>query len=191
MDKSQLRKEIKSLLAAMTPQTRAEKSKAITRFVVDSEPFKTASVVMAYLPLPVEVDTTAMILAAWQQGKSVVVPKIMPQQRHIVPVEIYSLEHGLESDQMGIKNPVSGVPAPYEDIDLVITPGLGFDRQGNRLGRGAAYYDKFFAVSGMRAAKWAVCFGRQLCPAVPHEAHDVPVDAVVTENEIIFCDAES
>jgi len=187
MDKSQLRKDIKSRLAAMTPQARAEKSKAIARFVLDSDPFKTASVVMAFLPLPEEVDTTAMILAAWQQGKSVVVPKILPQQRHIIPVEIHSLEHGLELDRMGIRNPISGTPVPYADIDLVITPGLGFDRQGKRLGRGGAYYDKFFAVSGLRAAKWAVCFSEQLCPAIPVDAHDIPVDAVVTEHEVIQC----
>jgi 5-formyltetrahydrofolate cyclo-ligase len=88
---------------------------------------------------------------------------------------------------MGLRNPINGVPVPYEEIDLVVTPGLGFDRQGNRIGRGGSFYDRFFTVNKIRAAKWGIAFGKQLCDSVVHDASDVPVDAVVTEDGIIVC----
>lgn len=190
MDKAQLRRQIRQRLAQLTPQERAEKSRLICRQIISSPTFQTASVVMAFMSMPTEVDTSGIILAAWQQGKTVVVPKILSEQRHIIPVEINSLEKGFESDKMGILNPISGVPWPFEDIDLVITPGLGFDRQGNRLGRGGGYYDKFLSEPKLHAAKWAVCFEMQLVDQVPHEPKDVPVDAIVTEKEIIYCNRQ-
>lgn len=105
----------------------------------------------------------------------------------MIPVEISSLDTGIEKDQRGLRTPVAGVPVPFDDIDLVVTPGLGFDRQGNRLGRGGAYYDRFFAMHKVRAVKWGVGFSEQLYPEIPHNGHDVPMDAVVTEQGVIVC----
>lgn len=187
MDKNQLRRELKSRLAQIPPQERSEKSRKICGYLLESETFQSASVVMLFLSLPHEVDTTPLILNAWQHGKSVVVPKVSWEQRHIIPVEITSLETGIQQDKMGLRNPVSGAPVPFDDIDLVVTPGLGFDRRGNRLGRGGAYYDRFFSTHNIRAAKWGVGFSEQLCPEIPHNGHDVSMDAVVTEQEVIRC----
>jgi 5-formyltetrahydrofolate cyclo-ligase len=187
MDKDQMRRELKGRLAQICPEERIEKSRRICGFVLDSEPFHSASAVMLFLSLPHEVDTTALILAAWQRDKTVVVPKVSWEQRHMIPVEITSLETGLQEDRMGLRNPISGTPVPYEDIDLVVTPGLGFDRQGHRLGRGGSYYDRFFLLHNVKAAKWGVGFSEQLCPDVPHEEHDVPMDVVVTEQGVIRC----
>lgn len=187
MDKDQMRRELKARLALMRPEERIEKSRRICDLLIAAEPFQSASVVMLFLSLPHEVDTTPLILWAWQHGKSVVVPKVSWEQRHIIPVEITSLETGLTQDRMGLRNPVSGLPVPFEDIDLVVAPGLGFDRQGNRLGRGGAYYDRFFSTHNIRAAKWAVCFSEQLRPKIPYNGHDVPMDAIVTEQEVIPC----
>lgn len=186
-DKAQMRRELKSRLAQIRPEDRIEKSRRICGYILDSEPYRSASVVMLFLSLPHEVDTTPLILAAWQQGKTVAVPKMSWEQRHMIPVEITSLETGLQEDRMGLRNPVSGAPVPYEDIDLVVTPGLGFDRHGNRLGRGGAYYDRFFSMHPVTAAKWGVGFSEQLCPEIPHDQNDVPVDAVVTEQGVIHC----
>jgi 5-formyltetrahydrofolate cyclo-ligase len=105
----------------------------------------------------------------------------------MIPVELTSLETGLKTDERGLRNPANGIPIPFQEIDLVITPGLGFDRQGNRLGRGGAYYDTFFAHKQMTAVRWAVGFSVQICDEVPHDQSDAPMDAVVTENEIIMC----
>lgn len=187
MSKAQFRQELKHRLATMTPAARDEKSRNICTSVVDAKPFQKAGVVMMFLSLPHEVDTAGMILAAWRQGKTVAVPKISWEQRHMIAVEVTSLETGLKNDRMGLRTPVSGQPVPFDDIDLVITPGLGFDRAGNRLGRGGAYYDRFFSEHAAAVAKWGVCFAEQLCPEVPHTDADVPMDVIVTDREVIYC----
>jgi 5-formyltetrahydrofolate cyclo-ligase len=186
-DKAQLRRELKARLARIRPEDRVEKSRRICGYVLQSQPYQSAAGVMLFLSMPHEVDTTPLILAAWQDGKTVVVPKVSWEQRHIIPVEINSLETGLEKDKMGLRTPISGVPVPYEEIDLIIVPGLGFDRQGNRLGRGGSYYDRFFAAHAIKAPKWGVCFSEQICPEIPHNERDVPMDAIVCEEGIIHC----
>lgn len=136
MDKSQLRREIAVRLQQLTEQTRAEKSRKICQYLIQNDAFKSAHTVMVYLSLAHEVDTTSVILQCWQQEKTVVVPKISWQQRHMIPIEINSLETGISAGVSGLRNPTTGVPMPLEDIDLVVTPGMAFDRKGNRLGRG-------------------------------------------------------
>lgn len=187
MDKDALRHEIKKRLAQMSPEDRIAKSKQICGLIVDTDTFQKASVVMMFLSLPHEVDTTPMILHAWQQGKTVAVPKVSWEQRHMIPIELKSLETGLTTEKTGLRMPSNGVPVPFDEIDLVITPGLGFDRHGNRLGRGGAFYDTFFTDHKITAARWGIAFREQLCDAVPHDENDVPIDAVVTEDEVIIC----
>jgi len=187
MEKSALRHELKKRLVQMSREDRVAKSKQICGWVINSDIFQSASVVMMFLSLPHEVDTTPLILSAWQQGKTVAVPKISWEQRHMIPVEITSLETGLKTESMGLRTPTNGVPVPFDEIDLVITPGLGFDKNGNRLGRGGAFYDNFFKHKKITAARWAVAFSQQVCDEIPHDDSDIPIDAVVTENEIIIC----
>ena len=145
MDKRQLRQAVRDNLAGMTEEQRIEKSKNVCRNFVQTEQFRKASVVMVYLSLPHEVDTTEAILHAWQMGKSVAVPRISWQQRRMIAVEINSLETGLSTSASGLRGPATGVPMPFEEIDFVVTPALGFDRKGNRLGRGGAFFVRCFS----------------------------------------------
>ena len=187
MEKSALRHEIKQRLVQMSKEDRIAKSKQICERIIDAPVFRKATVVMMYLSMPHEVDTTLLILSAWQQGKTVAVPKVSWQQRHMLPVELTSLETGLKTEQMGLRTPTNAIPIPFDQIDLIITPGLGFDKNGNRLGRGGAFYDNFFKHEKITAARWAVAFSGQIYDEIPNDDSDVPIDAVVTENEIIIC----
>ena len=141
---------------------------------------------MMYLSLPHETDTSDAILSAWQLGKIVVVPKISWQQRHMIPVLINSLETGFSTDVAGLRNPTTGTPMPFEDIDLVITPALGVDKKGNRLGRGGSYYDRFFANEKLRAVRCAFVFAEQVIDSIPAGDHDKQVDLLVTDNKVIY-----
>ena len=187
MEKSALRHEIKQRLAQMDKKQRVVKSKQICERIIDTDLFRKSSVVMAYLAMPHEVDLTLLILHAWQQGKTVAVPKVSWEQRHMIPIEITSLETGIKKNGHGLQNPVNGTPIPFDQINLIVTPGLGFDKSGNRLGRGGAYYDNFFKHEKIVAARWAVAFSQQIYDQIPHDENDVAVDAVVTENELIIC----
>jgi 5-formyltetrahydrofolate cyclo-ligase len=141
---------------------------------------------MMFLSLPHEVDTSEAILHAWQLGKAVAVPKISWQQRHMIPVQISSLETGFSTGASGLRNPIAGVPVPFGEIDLVVTPALGFDKKGNRLGRGGSYYDRFFANAELKAPRCGFAFAEQLVDSVPVTEHDEAVDILVTDERITY-----
>jgi len=188
MDKAQLRRDLKKRLAAMSPQQRACKSRKASEHLISTRQFQDASIVMLFLSMPTEIDTSDAILHAWQLGKTVAVPRMFREPEHMLPVVINSLETGLATDSRGLRNPTAGPPVPFADIDLVVTPGLAFDGAGNRLGRGGAYYDKFFAHEQLRACRCGFAFAEQLVDSVPVVEHDQPVDMLVTDREILHFD---
>ncbi len=186
MDKARLRRDLQEQLAEMTPQQRSAKSHAACQRLIETAEFQKASVVMMYLSLPHEVDTSEAILHAWQMEKAVVVPKVSWEQRHMIPVRIHSLETGISTGISGLRNPVTGEPIPPEEIDLVVAPALGFDRRGNRLGRGGSYYDRFFANPALPASRCGFAFAEQVVDSVPAIEHDEPVDFLVTDEEVLY-----
>ncbi len=183
--------KLQKCLLEMSEEERSEKSQKACQNLVSTPQFQGASTVMMYLSLPHEVDTSEVVLYAWQLGKTVVVPKISWQQRHMIPVQISSLETGFSTEVAGLRNPVTGVPMPIEEIDLVVAPALGFDRKGNRLGRGASFYDRFFANEQLKAARCGFAFTEQLVDSVPVEERDEPVDFLVTDKEILYFNPDS
>jgi 5-formyltetrahydrofolate cyclo-ligase len=85
----------------------------------------------------------------------------------MIPVRINSLETGFSTEATGLRNPITGVPIPIKEIDLVVAPALGFDREGNRLGRGGSYYDRFFANEVLKASRCGFVFSEQIIDSVP------------------------
>jgi len=187
MDKAQLRRQLQNRLLAISSEQRSEKSRKACRNLLSISQFQSASTIMMYLSLPHEADTSEAILHAWQLGKVVAVPKISWQQRHMMPVQIHSLETGFSTSSSGLRNPIAGLPMPLEEIDLVVTPALGFDRKGNRLGRGGSHYDSFFANAELNAARCGFGFAEQIIETIPVTEHDEPVEFLVTDEEIIYC----
>jgi len=186
MDKTQLRQELQNCLLQLSEKERAEKSRKACQNLISTQQFQDASAIMMYLSLPHEVDTSEAILHAWQLGKTVVVPKISWQQRHMIPVQINSLETGFSTEVSGLRNPITGVPIPFEEIDLVVAPALGFDRKGNRLGRGGSYYDRFFTNKQLKACRCGFAFAEQVVDSIPVTDSDQPVDLLVTDEEVIY-----
>ena len=186
MDKEQLRSQLQKSLLAIPSEQRSEKSRKACQNLISTPQFQSSVSIMIYLSLPHEVDTSEAILHAWQLGKSVAVPKISWQQRRMIAVEINSLETGFSTSASGLRDPVMGVPMPFEEIDLVVTPALGFDRKGNRLGRGCSYYDRFFADEKFRASKCGFAFAEQVVDSIPVTSTDVPVDFLVTDEEVMY-----
>lgn len=186
MDKAGWRKQFQSVLLQMSPEKRAAKSKKACRSLVETEIFQKAGAIMVYLSLPHEVNTSDLVLCAWQLGKTVVAPRISWQQRHMIPVEIKTLDTGFSMEKGGLRNPVDGMPMPFKEIDLVITPGLGFDKKGNRLGRGGSYYDRFFTNEELKAVRCGLAFDEQFVDSVPIDESDVPMDMLVTDKNVVY-----
>ena len=170
----------------MTAEQLCEKSKKARQNLIETPQVQQAKVIMAFMSLPHEVDTAGFILYGWQNCKTIAVPKVSWQQRHMIPVQINSLETGISIEAGGLKNPVTGTPVLIEDIDLVVTPGLAFDKKGNRLGRGGSYYDRFFRNDKLRAIKCGLCFAEQVVDSVPTHGHDESIDMLVTDEEVIY-----
>ncbi len=191
IDKGQLRVNLQKCLFAIPSEQRAEKSRKACQNLISTLQFQNASAVMMYLSMPYEVDTSEAILHAWQLGKEVCVPKISWQQRHMIPVRINSLETGFSIEVAGLRNPVTGMPVPFEEIDLVVTPALGFDRKGHRLGRGGSYYDRFFTNHELKAYKCGLAFAEQVVDSVPVTSTDVLMDFLVTDEEVVYFNLNS
>jgi len=136
---------------------------------------------MVFLSLPTEIDTTPLVLRAWQDQKRVLAPKLSWEQRRMLPIEIRSLTDDLSDSMLGIREPASGIPMPIETIDLVIVPGLAFDQYGNRLGRGRGFYDRFLAHPEYRGWTCALSLEEQVVDHVPAGPLDRPMDMLVTD----------
>src|SRR4030065_599896 len=101
MDKPQLRRELQHKLLALQPEQRDRKSRQACERLVATEQFQNASTVMLFVSFPYEVDTSEAILNAWQLGKTVAVPKVSWEHKHMIPVQIKSLETGFSTDAGG------------------------------------------------------------------------------------------
>ena len=139
---------------------------------------------MVFLSLPTEVDTSHLVLRAWQDRKRVLAPKVSWNQRRMLPVEIRSLTDDLAVSGMGVREPVAGIPYPVSMIDLVVVPGLGFDEYGNRLGRGRGFYDRFLAHPEFKGTACALAFEEQVTSSIPVGPLDRRVDLLVTEAKV-------
>ena len=136
---------------------------------------------MVFLSLPTEIDTTSLVLHAWRDMKRVLAPKVSWEQRRMLPIEIKSLSDNVSESPLGIREPAQGVPFPVANIDLVIVPGLGFDRFGNRIGRGRGFYDRFLAHRDWHGTACALALEEQFVPEVPTTELDMRVDMLVTD----------
>lgn len=182
--KKELRQRLRKLITEIPAQELETKSLRACHRLFEQPEYIRAEVVMVFLSLPSEVDTSPLVLRAWQDRKRVLAPKVSWGQRRMLPVEIRSLADDLTVSSLGIREPISGIPFPVSTLDLVIVPGLGFDEYGQRLGRGRGFYDRFLAHPDFKGVACAMAFEEQLVPKVPVGPLDRPVDMLVTDKEV-------
>jgi 5-formyltetrahydrofolate cyclo-ligase len=183
--KSILRRELRAKLAGMSDADRSSKSRIICALLTHTAEWRASRIIMLYLSMPTEVDTTALALRAWQEGKTVVVPKVSWDQKRMLPVEITSLSNDtMTTTGPGIREPITGKPVPVSLLDLVVVPGLGFSQTGYRIGRGMGFYDRFLAQDGFLGLSCGVAFDEQLLPVLPLLEHDIPLSMLVTDRGV-------
>lgn len=182
--KKELRQRLRSLLASITPEQRHARSTRACRLLMEQPEYQRAEVIMLFLSLPTEVETTSLVLQAWEDRKRVLAPRVSWDQRRMIPVEIRSLEQDVVQTVTGPPEPIKGVPFPIEYIDLVVVPALGFDLLGNRLGRGRGFYDRFLAVPDFQATSCGLAFEDQVVPTLPIGPNDMQVDMLVTDQKV-------
>lgn len=165
----------------MSPADRKAASERAVQKLLNNERFAQARQIFCYVSMPEEVDTHGLIRRCLTDGKSVAVPRVAVKAGAIEARRIECWEGMFVPGPFGILEPNPAV-APLMDpkrIDCVIVPGLAFDPEGYRLGRGKGYYDRFLAAMGPRAARLALAFECQRVDKVPHDEHDERVHLVL------------
>jgi 5-formyltetrahydrofolate cyclo-ligase len=141
-----------------------------------------ARTVAAYCSLPTEPH----VLTPWPERKTVLLPRIEGDRLELHEV---SGPEDLVEGKFGIAEPRADTPRAGAEADFILVPGLAFDPQGGRLGRGGGFYDRFLA--GFRGVKVGVCFAELVVDEIPMEAHDIRMDFVATSEGIICCGPEN
>lgn len=183
-EKKELRKQVKDELTALKLPLYEEWSLGIARQLYEDEDWKNASTVAITISRSPEVDTFQIIRKAWEQGKRVVIPKCESESRSMDFRQLTRFTQ-LESVYFGLYEPIVSETESVnqEDIDLVIVPGLAFDKSGYRLGFGGGYYDRFLA--NYHGKKLSLAFEKQIVNHVPREKHDIPVGKIIANHEVI------
>ncbi len=181
--KQSLREELAQRRKAMSPDfidTRGLKVQA--RFLATPY-YANARTVALYAPIRGEVPTRDILTAAIADGKVVCYPLSHVHGR-ILSFRAITSELQLEPGRLGVREPSNASELiPVDQIDLFVVPGLGFSREGKRLGRGGGYYDATLKAASPRSRRVGLAFSEQLVEALPATEEDVEMDLVVTEAE--------
>jgi 5-formyltetrahydrofolate cyclo-ligase len=184
-DKATLRREVLADFATIPAADRAAWSETIARTVLALPEVRASNgALMAFLSMRDELDTTPLLCGALDAGLAVYSPCTSRRGRRLVPTRLEAVDAVCDG-AYGIREPACAETAEPVDLGVVIVPAVAFDRRGYRLGRGGGYYDRFLAQLSASAVTCGVVFSRHVLAEVPVEPHDLAVDLVVTEREVI------
>lgn len=182
--KKKLRERILTFLREQPVTVRSQKSSQISCKLLKSKEFVESQIILFYASFDGEVETFEMMKQAKKLGKVVVLPVVDRSQKKIIPSVVQSLEDSLGLNIYGIKEPdlKNTNMVNVDDIDLVLVPGVAFDKQNRRVGRGGGYYDRFLTALPQKTPKIGLAFDFQILDSLNGvvEDHDVPVSWVLT-----------
>lgn len=160
-------------------------SQSIYHRLIGSKFYENSNTIMTFISFKDEVDTHRLIKNSLKIGKRVTVPITYPETKEIKPSEILSFDE-LEIGFYNILTPKKDYIRLIkpEEIDLILVPGLAFDRRGYRVGYGGGYYDRFLEKYP-NITTIGICFDLQIIEELPKEDFDIPVDFIITEKEFI------
>lgn len=180
--KSELKESILKKRDSLPKEDILERSRKIQKNLFSLSQYSNSKTAMFFVSFNSEVHTHDMIIEALK-SKTVVVPKVTHHE--IEPSVIIDFDN-LVPARFGILEPIDTMRIAYKNIGLVLVPGIVFDREGHRIGYGFGYYDKFLAKVP-KAIKIGLAFDFQVVDRIPAEKHDVAVDFIVTEEEVVEC----
>lgn len=183
--KKDIRKKMAALRAAMSEKERAEAGRVIAARLFASSVYQDARTVCCYAAFGREVPTEEIIEESLRRGKRVAVPRVTGKRK--MKFALISSMTDLEAGFHDIPEPGSWCPEipKCESSMLMIVPGIAFDRSGNRIGYGGGYYDSYLEQAD--CIKVGAAFDFQCVEQIISEVHDVQVDYIITEKEMIAC----
>lgn len=176
MDKKELRKQIRNRKRQFTADELNELSVPVMNRLLGMAEVIKAKTILLYYSLPDEVNTHETVELLARQGKTVLLPKVIDGEN--MEIRIYESPEDLTEGNYGIMEPNGKLFTDYGKIDTAVIPGMSFDADNNRLGRGKGYYDRFLK-NIPQAYKIGVCFDFQKEQNIPHDEYDIKMDTVI------------
>lgn len=185
-DKKDIRRVILDQREKVDIGIRSEWDNNIFFKLINSEFYKNANVIFTFVSFKSEADTHQIIKYALQSNKTVYAPRIESKENGIEIFKINNLEE-LKVGYFGILEPkASCQAADSNNIDLILMPGMAFDRLGGRVGYGKGFYDVFLRKMNKRVDKIALAYDLQILSKVPMNKFDVKIDGIITNEQIIY-----
>jgi 5-formyltetrahydrofolate cyclo-ligase len=183
--KPDLRAEMKRQMKVLCPSQLYDEGAAASRLLRETSCWNRYETILLFLSTSGEIDTIPLLEAAASWGKKVFVPRT--EGERLMFYRVRSAAEPWKTGPFGIREP----PDQAESLEsrdfpaLAVVPGLAFDPAGNRLGRGKAYYDRFFAEKNGPCFKIGLCTDPQILSRLPADSWDVPMDAICTGSRFI------
>ena len=180
MYKSKLRLQIINRLKQLSAEEKERIEKLLISHLIHSKIFQKASVIGTAISQSIEWNTKPIMEKAWQENKTVVVPKTYPITRQLQFFEVHK-DSELERGYGNILEPKEDSnKVEKNDIDLLIVPGIVFDQYGYRIGFGGGFYDRF--LTDYKQATVSIASKQQVINEIPTQPYDIPVDYLITED---------
>jgi 5-formyltetrahydrofolate cyclo-ligase len=184
--KSPLREKLKQLRDQVDPAFAESASQGIWNILCKLAEFNKAKGIGAFASTPSEINTYSILEGSLELGKRLYLPKITKDKNQFYFYNVQDFKK-LTKGPFGILEPSGNKPADWEEIDLVLVPGLAFDMTGNRLGFGKGYYDRVLPLLKKSTLTIGLGYSFQIVEKIPTESHDVPLKAVLSEKGFHFC----
>ncbi len=187
--KAAIRKEILEKRKSQSPDIRDARSRDIVKALLRCEDFQRAESILIYLSKDEEVRTDDLLKPAFESGKRVFVPVVDSKSGELQVSELPGPDARFQLGPFGVREPVDEDRhfVSLDQIDLVVAPGVAFDRRGGRIGYGKGYYDRLLRRLGSNATRVALAFDFQVLDAVPQDENDIQIDTIMTENTMVNC----
>ena len=175
MDKGEVRRRMRELKRAVPFEEKLKRSETVMQQVERTDAFGKARVALLYWSMADEVQTHAFV-ERWYMEKTLLLPCV--QGDDLVLRQYTGPECLVDGPQFGIGEPTGPEWTDLDAVELIVVPGVAFDAEGNRMGRGRGFYDRLLK-STPRAVKMGVAYDFQMLPSIPVEPHDVKMDLVI------------
>lgn len=188
MNKEQLRRALRAQRRMIPPEAQEAAARAMCAQLAAFEPYRQANCIMAYMAARGELSLEYLIRDILDSGKTLILPRC--EAPGVMTARRIADECDLAMGTYGLMEPdVRCEIVDPKEIDLILVPGVAFDRAGNRLGQGGGYYDRFLKETS--ALRVGICHEGALVDCVPHEVHDEMMAYIITPGGIIRTDSDT
>ena len=183
--KAALRAKVRSLVAALSPAAKASASASICGRLLASRAWQSATAVLLFAPLEDEPNIWPLVSAGLAAKKVVALPAFDASTGIYLSRRVLDLNRDVILGKFGIREPLNScAELDLEEFDLILVPGVAFDRSGRRLGRGRGYYDQWLAMLPSQSKLCGVAFAEQVVEQVPGDTRDVAMGILLTPSGV-------